>query len=410
MALIETAAVMSSAEQEERASRWAYRSVQTVTGAFVAYLPLRNVRFSRILNGAGAFSAELALPSVDRWADVVTSGGEMVTEGGELVTVGSAAARGHALLRAYLDATDPLSRCIYIERDGVVVDAYWLVARSYDADAQTVQISGAQMWALLRQRRIRWAARFVQQDQLAIARSLVTRTQQQTGGDLGIQVGSETSGRLRDREWQPWDEKPVGEAIEQMAEVIDGFDFRLDVLRQGDTYERRLRLFYPRAGRDAASTGHVWTLGANLLRLDWPENGERTVNSVVALGDGEGPAKKRVTVTDTSVLAEGYPLLEDSIIHSTVQEVSTLDGHARAHLANFARPLVRPRALVLADQAPTLGAYVPGDFARIRIPPHREPYWPQGLDTYARIVEIHGQVPDDGDPEQVELVFEEVAA
>lgn len=384
---------------------WAFRSVQTVSGAFVAYLPFTNVRWSRILNGAGSFSAELTLPRVDAMADALTVAGELVVVGDEMVTVGATKARTESLVRGYRDGTTPLSRCVYVERDGVVLDAYWLVER--EPTETGVRVSGVQMWGLLRKRRIRWEAKFTGIDQLAIARSLVTRTQEQSGGNLGITLGTETSGRLRDREWQPWEDKPLGEAIEQLAAVIDGFDFRLDVERSGDTYTRRLRLFHPRAGRDAISTGHVWSLGANMTHLAWPESGERSENSVAALGDGEGVAKVRTVHTDTAVLAEGHPLLEGTILHSSVRDVATLDGHARAHLEDFARPITRPRATVLADKAPALGAYVPGDFARLVVPPRRHVWWPDGLDVFRRIVEIHGQVPVDGEPELVDLIFEE---
>lgn len=358
--------------------RWSYRSVTTTDGDFVAYVPLRDVRWSRVLNGAGAFTATLTLPLDDQ-----------------------------ETAAAYRDATEALTRCIYVERDGEVVDGYWLVSRKYDHDSQTVQLEGVQLWALFRRRLIMWEAKFSQVDQLEIARTLVTRTQQQTGGNLAVQVGAESSGRLRDREWLPWDGKNLGEAIEQLAEVIDGFDFRVDVERAGDTYERRFRLFYPRAGRDALSTGHVWRLGANLVSLDWTETGERTANSVVGLGDGEGITKVRAVVTDTSALVEGFPLLEDTILHSTVSQVETLEGHARAHLVDYGRPLARPRARVLADVAPRLSAYVPGDYARLVVPPGAEPFWPDGLDRYARILEIAGEVPGDGGAETVTLTFEE---
>lgn len=405
MALIEVAA---AAEPAGGVHRWVYRSVETVSGDPIGALPLREVVFSRVLNGVGAFSAQLAVPAVDRWADVVAEQGQMLVEDGMLVVDGNRAARAEAAAVAFRDAIDPLRRCIVVERDGIVQDAYLVVACQPDLDAGVWQIAGVQLWALLRSRRIRWTTRYSQVDQFQIVRSLVERAQQSTGGDLGIVVDPGSSGRLRDREYAAWDDKPLGEAIEQLSEVIDGFDFRLDTIRVGDGYERRLRLFYPRAGRDAASTGHVWTWGSNAVAMEWPVNGERTANAIAALGAGEEAAMLRTVVTDTSVLAEGYPLLEGSLSLKDVSVRSTLEGHARAELANRARPISLPTATVLTDAAPTLGSYVPGDYARLVIPPHRSPLYPAGLDRFARIVEIEVRVPDDGDPGTARLTFDEV--
>ena len=413
MDLMLTTAMAAEDMPTRRRPRCAYRSVDTATGAFVAYVPLHEVRYSRILNGVGGFTAKLKLPPLGsgRWES--SSEGdpyedEYVDEYGGTDTE-VIVPTGRALADAYVAATAPVKTTIYVERDGVVVDAFVIWDRSYDHEAQTITVQGAQMWSLVRKRRIRWNATYTATDQLAIVEALIDKAQTSTGGDLGITVSAGTSGRLRDRTYVAHEDKPLGEAIEQLAAVIDGFDFRLDVDRSGDTYARTLRLFYPRVGRDASRTGHVWTLGANMVRLDWPEDGQRAANSIAALGAGEGSSMLRAVVADTTVIGEGYPLLEDSISLKDVTDASTLEGHARAELADRSRPLVLPSATVLADSAPSLGAYVPGDDARLVVPPNRDPCWPDGLDAFARIVEVRCAPPEDGRPETVELVFEEVA-
>lgn len=380
---------------------YAYRSVNTVGGAFVAYLPFEGVRFTRILNGAGAFSARLRLPSLRSVR--IFDGYNGVYQDGYGTTVD----QGRALASAYVTATDPLKRCIYVERDGVVVDAYVIWTRGYDHDEQTVEVSGVQIWSLLRARRIRWHATFAAVDQLSIVDSLITTAQASTGGNLGITVEGGSSGRLRDRTYVANEDKPLGEAIEQLAAVIDGFDFRLDVDRSGDTYTRTLRLFYPRVGRPASETGHVWTLGANMTTLVWPEDGQHAANSIAALGAGEGTTMLRSIVSDTAALAEGFPLMEDSLSLKDVSVASTLTGHAESQLSLRRLPTVLPKATVLANQDPILTAYIPGDHARLVVRPNSDPRWPDGLDVFARIIAIDASPPDDGEPETVALTFDE---
>src|SRR5207237_449511 len=131
-------------------------------------------------------------------------------------------------------------------------------------------------------------------DQLFIARDLVTYAQSKPGGALGITVGSEVSGRKRDAAYHFYEHKPVAEAVEQMSRLDDGFDFAIDVAYDSSgAFTRTFRLWYPRKGRTAGSTGHVWELGRNMVSLKWPEDGTKTVNASYALGAGQAESMLR---------------------------------------------------------------------------------------------------------------------
>jgi len=56
--LMLTTAMAAEDMPTRRRPRCAYRSVDTATGAFVAYVPLHEVRYSRILNGVGGFTID----------------------------------------------------------------------------------------------------------------------------------------------------------------------------------------------------------------------------------------------------------------------------------------------------------------------------------------------------------------
>lgn len=79
-------------------------------------------------------------------------------------------------------------------------------------------------------------------DQAAIAWALITHAQAQTGGNLGLTQGlGQATGILRDRTYEPG--KKIGEAIWQLSQVIDGFDWDIN------PETLALDIHYPQRGR-----------------------------------------------------------------------------------------------------------------------------------------------------------------
>jgi len=79
-----------------------------------------------------------------------------------------------------------------------------------------------------------------------IAKALIDYAQGLSGGDLSIIANTVTTGVLRDRTYLAADLKPVGEAIEELAAVDDGFEFRFDYVKAADsTMSPRFTTSYP---------------------------------------------------------------------------------------------------------------------------------------------------------------------
>lgn len=95
-------------------------------------------------------------------------------------------------------------------------------------------------------RRILWSSsprEFRVVDQGQIVAALVTDAQSRPGGGLGLTVTGATTGQLRDRVYDPG--KSVGELIQELSEVIGGFDW--DVVSPSlDSLV--LRIHYPAKG------------------------------------------------------------------------------------------------------------------------------------------------------------------
>jgi hypothetical protein len=344
------------------------------TGARIAELPLSGLTYSSKLNSVGDCSASLRIPT-----DNAT------------------------LAALYNDAVDEARRQLVIERDGNIVWCGIIWLSPYDDSNQTRTIKAAEDWSYFRRRVINTTQVFTAADQITIARTLLRNAQAVTGGNIGVTVGSQTCGVTRDRTFNKYELKPVGEAIEQLAAIENGFDFAIDANWNSTTgaLVKTFRPSYPRRGRNYANTGHVFQLGRNMTSFSWPSDGTRVANRVWATGNGEGDAMLITSATDTYQLqtlasgGPGYPLLEATVSNKDVTVQATLDAQARTRLVSVSTPVVLPEITVRADLDPVIGSYITGDACRILIP-EGNPRFPDGLDTYRRIIGWDVSVTDDG--------------
>ena len=223
---------------------------------------------------------------------------------------------------------------------------------------------------------------------------------------MGFGVDTATSGVLRDRTYMAYDNKELGEAVEQLAAVINGFDFAVDVNWDGaGQLVKQIRLQYPRRGRPFSQTGLTFELGRNVSEFSWPSDGTRYANLVRVVGDGDGPLALRATriapgeFQGPAVGGLGYPVVEATVSRSDINRQSTLNTVAEAALAARARPVVVPEITVRADSDPVFGSYVTGDSCRVLIQPGVSPRFPDGLDVVMRIIGWQVQVSDEGSEE-----------
>lgn len=352
---------------------YTYLACDLRTNAVLAELPLTGVRFGSVLNGSGTIGGQLALTD----------------------------SRVRAL--DPISATLPARTALFVDRDGVLVWGGVLWTRRYENGRLT--LGGAEFLSYFARRRIVWAgASYAGVDQVAIARDLLMKAQAQPGGDIGVAVGAETSGVLRDRIYPANEMKPVAEAVQQLAAVQGGFDFAIDVrYGAGGAPEKVFVPSYPRRGRTAVQTGHVFAYPGNVQDgYSWPEDGTELTTQTYAAGQGEGVAMKLASSAAPGLIDAGYPLLERVESYKDVADLTTLAAHAAADQAAFGGAVVLPVLPVRADLDPVLGSYITGDDARVQVEDER---FPTGLDTYLRIVAFDVTPGDDGGAEQVLLTM-----
>lgn len=351
-------------------------------GGVLAELPLSGVRFDLQLNGAGSFGGTLPI--------------------------------GDAKVQAlpFLAATLPGRTAYYVERDGVLITGGIILTRRI-ATGGNLELAGAEFESYFAQRLITKDAVFAQVDQLSIAQSLINTAQAVSGGNIGITVGTETSGVLRDRTYNGYELKPVLEALTQLSQVQGGFDFSIDVAYDTNgAITKTLHLGYPRRGARAAASGFVFEFPGNLQSYSWPEDATLQATTTYATGSGAGPGTMIATSVNANMLSGGYPLLEGKWSYPDVLIASTLQAHADSDLTAHSSPVTIPTVTVRGDLDPVVGSYITGDEVRLRITDDRFPATSSGgvgLDLYKRIIGIAVTPPGTG-PETVTLTLGDIVA
>jgi len=353
------------------------------TGTILGELPSIAMSYGEALNGAGRWSATIPLDANPPRLVLPTVGGGASTD----------------IDTSSLDLVSPETLAVartqvWFERDGVLLNAGILWTAKADIGGGTLELAGEGMHSYFRKRLIRSDRTYSSEDQLDIARDLVDQAQAALNTDVGVVTDTGSSGVLRDRSWLGRERKWVGEALEQLAAVEGGFDWRYAADWVGGVPTVTLRLSYPATGR---RTAHVFEVGTNCSLLSYDEDGTTVANLVDAFGAGEGDDGLIATAANAA-LQGPYRILEDVVTFSDVRDDGTLTTHAQRRLTRGAGPIRHVELETFADTEPALGAYVVGDQVTVRC----DYGWVQ-LDDWFRVVEMTVSV--SGGEERIKLAL-----
>jgi hypothetical protein len=317
---------------------WRVLAADLVTNTIKAEMPFEGFEFTRGLNGAGAFRAGI----------------------------------GQDHEKATATNLDPARTALYPERGNRIVwgGIMWPLRRPMGGRKITVEASDWVGW--LTRRNIRHTLTFPATydtnpsatiEQFDIVRGIVDYLQ--SIQDLGITVDTHNSGVLRRRKYPFYERKPAGEAISQLANVIDGFDYAAETSRDPvtDQITKHIRLYYPRRGR---RTNHVFSWGTNIDDYSYTEDGARIENQVDAFGQGEEEGMLIATATDPNQWSS-YPILDGTVDFRDVTEEPTLQGHADNRLRERKAVVELLDLKLKANALPSFSSWIPGDEVTVNI-------------------------------------------
>jgi len=357
-------------------AQYRYLFADLLTNTILAELPLTNVNFTQQLNTSGTFTGELLLSGINTTALNVSN------------------------------ATIPDRTALYVDRDGALVWGGIIWNRERTSANQTLKITAREFESYFERRRITSDVVFSNTDQLTAVQSVVNTAQAATNGNIGVAVGTETSGVLINRTVYGYEYKTVFSLIQDLSRSASGFDFNIYVYYDSNNNPAKLlRLGYPRYGRKYSATSTtvpVFELPGNIIEYSFLEDGTTAANTIYALGAGSNPGKLLATGTDGTKIAAGWPLLEDQSNYSDVSDSTLLTNLANGQVAVVSYPPTTIKIAVSPNNDPIFGSYEIGDDARVRI---LDDSFPTQLDTTYRIVAYNVTVGENNSAEIVTVTL-----
>lgn len=308
-------------------------------------------------------------------------------------------------------ALQPGRTAVWVERGREIWwgGILWTLAVTSDTRGRLGAQIQAGGWSSYLYRRLLFDSQIAEQvDQLDIARGLVDYAQNTPGGDIGITYDTTVSGVPRDRTYLRYDLPSIGELLDQLAAVENGFEWRIGSHRDPLTGRRvkRLHLGHPVIRTGAADIvldhpgpvlSYTWPVDATTLANTWQSRGAST-NANQA--QDSYPITSPVLV-DEDGIAAGWPRFDGSSDYTTVEQQATLDAHARADWTAARAPVQIPEIEVLLGG--TITPALLGATIRLRI---RDLWHPTTLDARYRIVGLSLDPPERGRPETAKLYLE----
>lgn len=203
------------------------------------------------------------------------------------------------------------------------------------------------------------SVRYDQIDAGAIAWDLIDTSQQQTDGDFGITEGVIEETVLRDRTYE---EKNIMEALIQLSEVQNGFDFEV-------TDDKVFNVFAHKGADLSQSVTLEWRTNIKSARIG--RDFTNPCNEARVLGSGFGASQIKVTVTDTDSRA-AMKLRQQRVSYTDVSQEDTLTDKGTAVVNQYKVPVEQLQLVQLPGTKPTFGSLKPGDTIRVKI---REGFW-----------------------------------
>lgn len=322
---------------------YTYLLADLKTGDIMEELPLATMSFGQTLNGPTAFTSTNAM----------TTGH---------ITPGQLS-QGFSWNKFVQGNIRPGARLIHVLRDSVPMYSGLLYKVTADPTTRTMNFSGSDHLSYLARRRLETTQSFTGIDQFQIVRDLVDEMQKAQYGDLGIQVTSGSSGVTRDKEFQGIERWRFSDALDELAEMDDGFDYTMKVSGSvADGIVPTLTL----ANRLGLNSNWVLQLGKNCESLSYSEDATDMANNYTVFGNGNSDERPVFTARNPGSL-NTYPQLDQvRNTEGSIDEISLVRNTAYAYLAAYQTP-VRTATVQIDVDDPDIkfGAISVGDDVRL---------------------------------------------
>jgi len=336
-----------------------------MTNVAVAELPLEAVSFSRQLNSAGTFSGEILISDT--------------TEAIEKIVFN----------------TRPGKTALYVERadadNGIAPALVWggiIWQRDYDSQSQKIRLTAREFESYFERLFVHPSSltgnaannsvTFNAVDQLLIAEALILTAQSGNSlANIGVQVIGAASNPLQPitRTYYEYERKTVFQAVQDLSQADNGFDFNVSVYYDATGTPRKLlNLAYPQLGKrysTQSTTAPVFQLPGNIVSYTYAEDSATQTNTAFTLGAGSNEAQiyglSFGTSTQDANYPASWPALESSFSFTDYSDINLLNQLANGRIAAFDYPVTTLNVNATATQAPFIGSFDVADDVRVII-------------------------------------------
>jgi hypothetical protein len=191
-------------------------------------------------------------------------------------------------------------------------------------------------------------------DQIDLAWDLISHAQGNLNGDMGFARGAgPISGVLRNIAYSAIECKVLGDAIDELATMSNGFDYEVLPDMTWMTY-------FPDKGQD---NGITFEFGKNISGMAWTLDASGMINQLTGIGTGSGPNSLK-SVADDFILEGTYGLLQGSMTFSDIKQQGILDRVTGENLRLVKTVRSQPQLQVYTNDPP-FGSYGIGDVVTI---------------------------------------------
>lgn len=377
-------------------SQYRYLFYDLRTNVAQAELMLTNVSFSKQLNSAGTFQGEI----------IISDPTEAVMN--------------------ILDNTRPGRTAVYVERsdieNGIEPALIWggiVWNRSYDSVSQKITFTAREFESYFERLRIyAWqltgntndkAVTFSNVDELLVAEMLLSAAQSPAGGntDINVYVTGVASNPVQPvtRTYYDYERKTYLQAVQDLSQADNGFDFRIDVYYDTSGVPQRiLNIAYPQLGvryNAKESDAVVLQMPGNIVSYTYAEDSGTQTNSAITLGAGSNEAQAFGLATG-STLSTGWPKLEDVYSFTDYTDTTLLSALASGRIAAFNNPVTSLSVTITGNNTPYVGSYEVADDVRVIINDDR---FLTALDFVYRLTALTITPGENGSAEMVTLTL-----
>jgi hypothetical protein len=266
-------------------------------------------------------------------------------------------------------STVPYKCGIAVERDGRIVWTGIITARRYDSTTGVFTLTVPGLLAYWRRRLVTANRVYNQVDQFAIVTDLL-----RVGGDptIPLVLNAPPSGVIRDRSIDVTDQKPVFDAIMELADNLNGYEIAIEsdwsTLSGVQRVVHNLRLGSPRLGRPASSESLLLLeYPGNVRAYTWDEDGDAFATEVWGVSTSDDGSTLLQVGVNNDLIGRGFPRVMDARQWSDITITDTLTDHITQALEEADGYSDAPTFSVPDDGDTAVGQWVVGDDIRLKI-------------------------------------------